>query len=405
MTDITLTETNHLRVDYTAENFGDLVYDSDGTDGDVALVHGGTQEDSDSVRVPPDASVDGTLFWRAVPAGSYQVCVETDDGQDCIDVEVASAPFFNVTITDAPDTVDSGDLVSVDYEVENTGGEQGTQDTVLLVDGTEEDRDVDVTVASGGTAAGTLEWQTASDDDGDFNVVVESDDDSDSETVTVTVIGVPLENDLRSQYDATNDATITQSNGTVTGWDDKVGTNDLTGATTGLSDINGVQAINFDGSNDSLSVGSWDSDLPQPVTVAVVYQFDSFNSADVETVVTGRDSLGDCYDIRNQNGDKTIFSGSMLTGPSMDTDAHSAVTVFDGGASIFELEDSQVASGDAGTREQDGGADFSVGARQPNDDFRADVTVGEVLVYERKLSNTERSDVHSYFSDKWGISI
>jgi len=91
---------------------------------------------------------------------------------------------FEVEITAPEDGAEyeEGDTVTVEYTIENTGAEEGTQDIVFSVDGVQEDS-VEVTLEVDGTYDGEFEWEA--DDDGDIELEVASDDDSDSVTITV----------------------------------------------------------------------------------------------------------------------------------------------------------------------------------------------------------------------------
>jgi len=90
--------------------------------------------------------------------------------------------YFEVEITAYDDEVEEGDTVTVEFEVENTGELEGTQDIVFSVDGTEEDS-VEVTLDAGDTYSGEFTWEAG--EPGDYDLEVASDDTSDSVTVTV----------------------------------------------------------------------------------------------------------------------------------------------------------------------------------------------------------------------------
>jgi len=86
MADITITEGNWLSLtEVIVENFGDLTGSQS-----LVLARGGTTEDSVTIDLPPDESTTRQLLWKTESgdAGTYTVCAETDDGQDCIQVEV-----------------------------------------------------------------------------------------------------------------------------------------------------------------------------------------------------------------------------------------------------------------------------------------------------------------------------
>jgi len=86
MADIIITEGNWLSLtDVIVENFGDLTGSQS-----LELNRGETTEDAVTIDLPPDESTTRQLLWKTESgdAGTYTVCAETDDGQDCIQVEV-----------------------------------------------------------------------------------------------------------------------------------------------------------------------------------------------------------------------------------------------------------------------------------------------------------------------------
>jgi hypothetical protein len=86
MADITITEGNWLSLtDVIVENFGDVAGNQP-----LELDRNGTTEDAVTIDLPPDESTTRQLLWKTESgdAGTYTVCAATDDGQDCIQVEV-----------------------------------------------------------------------------------------------------------------------------------------------------------------------------------------------------------------------------------------------------------------------------------------------------------------------------
>ena len=75
------------------------------------------------------------------------------------------------------------------------------------------------------------------------------------------------------QLDARDSDTITQSNGEVTGWGDRVTGETLTGTADGLGDINGNQAVTFD-HNESHGLDTDQINPTAPYTAFVVVDLD-----------------------------------------------------------------------------------------------------------------------------------
>ncbi|MFO7990740.1 MAG: NosD domain-containing protein [Thermoplasmata archaeon] len=128
-------------------------------------------------------NADNGVFSEEEP-GDYDVTA-TYDGvtSSATTVTVVSTdPYFEVTITSSDETVMVGETVTVQYTVENTG-EEGTQDIVFTVDGTEEDVYTGLTLDAGAEYNGEFTWQT--DAAGEYDFTITSDDSSDSGIVTV----------------------------------------------------------------------------------------------------------------------------------------------------------------------------------------------------------------------------
>jgi hypothetical protein len=97
----------------------------------------------------------------------------------------------NIVLTDvtAPDTVDPGSELTVEYTVENFGDQAGTESAVeLLADGSVADTDTNVSLGAGATASGTLTLDTGGYEPGDtieWTVSLATFDDSESGQTTV----------------------------------------------------------------------------------------------------------------------------------------------------------------------------------------------------------------------------
>jgi hypothetical protein len=84
-----------------------------------------------------------------------------------------SGAYFNVSIVNIPNSISEGDTLQVDYEVENTGNKQATQDIRLNINGAKKDSNT-VSLNQGITSSGSLQW-SANSGPGTYNVTVESD--------------------------------------------------------------------------------------------------------------------------------------------------------------------------------------------------------------------------------------
>lgn len=90
----------------------------------------------------------------------------------------------------------------------------------------------------------------------------------------------------------------------------------------------------------------------------------------------------------------TIFAGTLLTsGTAATTGVHTLIAVFDGASSALYVDGTEVVSGDAGAQALDR---VVLGAEADGTDD-PDVEMVEVLLYDRALDATERSDLLDYF--------
>jgi hypothetical protein len=156
----------NLTVEYTLTNTGETT----GTESFVDLKVNGTNstfDDSDTdVTVGPGELVNGTLTFDTVSqffgdGDTIEFSVElwdfgdTESGQT--DVGAAAEPDLVVESLDYPTAIQTGEDLEVGYTIENVGDADGTESAVdLVVNGTTEDSDTDVTVPAGETASGTL---------------------------------------------------------------------------------------------------------------------------------------------------------------------------------------------------------------------------------------------------------
>jgi hypothetical protein len=132
--------------------------------------------------------------------GSYEVNLTVSDGlgnessySDVIDVSSSSGSAdFQLSGVSDNGPVTEGETVNVDYTVSNDGGDAGTQDVVLQVDGAQEGVDSSVSLSSGGSSSGALSWSTSSGDAGSYSYTVSTENDSVSGTVDVNSLSRSL---------------------------------------------------------------------------------------------------------------------------------------------------------------------------------------------------------------------
>jgi|GEM_PF-1637555 hypothetical protein len=207
-----------------------------------------------------------------------------------------------------------------------------------------------------------------------------------------------------SHYDASllNDYADGDS---VSSWEDAVGGLTATQSDSGsmpIFDADGINAnpaLRFDGGH-WLEVGLYDQMLSQPYTIVVVAQYDSVGERNHYAFYGADTDERALLDLNRTGAEEFMFwagTSGGLTQPN-DENTHVFTCVADGAASVFRVDDTEV-TGDAGTQGQKGltiGADSSGGRGMSG-------WIGELLVYDRSLSQSERDDLAAYLSKKWGI--
>ena len=208
---------------------------------------------------------------------------------------------------------------------------------------------------------------------------------------------------LRFLLDPSDTSTITESRGSVSQFDDKSSfkTNvvQAVGArqpTTGISTINGLNVLDYDG-GDSLQSAVVPL-ITQPIVIFVVS----------ELAATGAQEF--LFDGLTFNGSNTLFhtattpsffAGAPIIGGTT-TDIPTIRTFIANGVnSVGFVNGVSVVTGNAGTNSLDG---FTLGARFSNTQFLTG-KIGEVIVYNRLLSAIEIATIVRFLVIKWGIVL
>ena len=121
--------------------------------------------------------------------GQYTVEVRSEDETSFATITVEELPteHFEVSINEAASIleVEEAQTVTVEVEIENTGGETGTQDIVLELDGVVVDSASDIELEPEDKESVTLHWDAAPGSEGVYDARVLSEDSGDFVTVTV----------------------------------------------------------------------------------------------------------------------------------------------------------------------------------------------------------------------------
>jgi hypothetical protein len=241
----------------------------------------------------------------------------------------------------------------------------------------------------------------------------------------------PLSLNPQLWLDAADTATITESSGAVSQWDDKSGNGrhftQATGANqpaTGTNTRNGLNVITFDGGSDFLRLGS--SDLGRNVTGATVYMVYRHAvspqpfSGRVFTISTGAGTaparifiIDGATSQRSQTGGRTLDGDTFafVTGTAViATDYMYRASVFDyANTDLFNylngVVDGSTTSFQTATTTSDTASQRSgIGA-----DLNNVATVffngqmAEMLVYHTAHTTAQRVTVETYLKTKWGL--
>ncbi|WP_455449197.1 DUF7282 domain-containing protein [Natrinema thermotolerans] len=103
----------------------------------------------------------------------------------------ASEPAaFAVSIASVTSPVEQGQEITVESEIENVGGEAGTQEVALAIDGTVVDTE-SVSLSPGESESVAFDTETGALEPGEYTLAVSSDNDTAETTVTVEESGAP----------------------------------------------------------------------------------------------------------------------------------------------------------------------------------------------------------------------
>lgn len=226
---------------------------------------------------------------------------------------------------------------------------------------------------------------------------------------TFTPASVP---DLALWLDAADTATISQSGGLVSQWDDKSGHGyHATQATssaqfgTGSRTINGRNAVECDGSNDFMTLPSGLYTMTTGATTTfIAFQTDTIAASNqllMDGGATGfnyrpgwivSSGIKTIHNAASTSNEALINSVVNTTGPhivTMKRDDVLQTIYFDGGSATTAPAINGTMTALRICR--------STGSTSPYDGL-----IGEILIYTRALNDTERGNVRSYLSTKWG---
>ncbi len=171
--------------------------------------------------------------------------------------------------------------------------------------------------------------------------------------------------------------------------------------TTGTRTINSLNVLDFDGSNDSMTMASLADQLTGDHTIHVINQADSYGS---NVRILDFNCPGQFKLQLGTSG--TALSASHTTGYSFSTltragDTNPHLTgQYKNGSNVYAFEDGVDAA--PASADTTGSGQCTWGS----DEYglnRFDGVMGEVTMYNRSLTPTERAALETYYYSKWGF--
>ena len=202
--------------------------------------------------------------------------------------------------------------------------------------------------------------------------------------------------------DADDTSTMLFNSGNVTDWNDKsgLGHHASQGATNDqpllvANELNNRSVLRFDGGSDHLDVS--DFSLVQPTEVFIIVKWNATNDMIMDGTAVNTGSLW----TTSTAGDLRMYAGLILTRTVGTMGEWRLLTcAFNGSSSQMRSSGSMLgAVGDVGSANMGG---ITIGASGTGSN-PLDGDIGEILIYNKALTNLERIIVVMYLNQRWGI--
>ena len=177
-------------------------------------------------------------------------------------------------------------------------------------------------------------------------------------------------------------------------WPDDENSNDLTAGTAPTfksSIINNNPVVRFNGTDQFLD-NSY-SQLSEPVVWGWVWIDQDPNNSNIRGFADSQTS-GEAQ-LQNRDGNYGMFSGTLQSGGSPDTNAHISTVRWDGANSVWRIDGTQIISADPGATAIDG---LTLGSQGNQNGFHA-VDIGIWGVWE---GNASLTDIETYLDNQYG---
>ena len=221
---------------------------------------------------------------------------------------------------------------------------------------------------------------------------------------------LPKRSSLKLHLDASDASTITKDGSDlVSQWNDKSGnSNNVVQATATNkptwtdSQLNGLPAIVFNGSDNSMNKVTWaEGEISQPYYVFAVMTLGT-NTASSYRWDGGTSGSDRFYFYQGSNNvalGKASAGTEMNVTDTMDGNFRYITFLVSGSSSNYRKDGSSHTSGDMGTNGWNG---ITFASRYSNEAYN-NPKICEFLVYDSDIGTATRDKVESYLKDKWGL--
>lgn len=212
-------------------------------------------------------------------------------------------------------------------------------------------------------------------------------------------------NDSNTLYDAVVNGSLVPSNSGIFRWENKAtNSNHATQLTSSYCPIrktsikNNKDAILFDGSNDYMNISSLPVD--QRITAMIVWQPNNHSGYAYDTTYSSND-IDNRVALYNNSG-LVSFAGSAITDTIYPLSGlwNLSTSVYDKTSSKLYINGILVSSGDIGTNNMDS---LRIGTKNSLINY-LNGYIGELLVYNYVMTETDRIMVEGQLKSKWGLS-
>lgn len=203
--------------------------------------------------------------------------------------------------------------------------------------------------------------------------------------------------DANSMFNATSGGSVVAADGLISRWEDKSGNGShaISGdsanpPTRKTNQLNGLDAVYFDGSDDGLTFDVLHS---APLTFFAVWKL--ITPTEVAPVF----GAGPLF--YRHSGGFRIYNGDDLTGAPVSTDQWTLATcVVNGASSSISINQGSPTTGNAGSSNNMRGIGYWADGSQYPQQY-----IAEVILYDGVLSSGAIADVENYLISKWGLGI